>query len=87
MNGFDKLFKPKYINDPNDVVNHNSNDYTYHERNWTQWTKYNPFWQDNDHEELGIIIIIIIIAIITIIIIIIITIIITIIIIRFILLY
>lgn len=55
MNGFDKLFKPKYVNDPNDVVVHNPNEYTYHERNWTQWTKYNPIWQDNDNEELGII--------------------------------
>ena len=54
MNGFDKLFKPKYEVDPNDVVYRDPNDYTYHERNWTVWTKYNPIWQDNDHEELGI---------------------------------
>ena len=54
MNGFDKLFKPKYEVDPNDVVYRDPNDYTYHERNWTVWTKYNPIWQDNDREELGI---------------------------------
>ena len=67
MNGFEKLFKPKYVSDPNDVVYHDSSMYNYHERNWTLWTKYNPIWQDNDNEELGSIIIIIIIIVIIII--------------------
>lgn len=67
MNGFDKLFKPKYEVDPNDVVFRNPNDYSYHERNWTSWTKYNPMWENNDNEELGNVFIILLIFIIIII--------------------